>query len=618
MKRIVAFDTETFYNKEVSIKTLGNWAYTRHPQFECYLISVYDGKDSWAGHPKDFDSEKWLAGNVILSHNAGFDISVYQSLLEKGILSPVDIPEWHCTADMSAFLCGYRDLKNATKYLLGAELSKKVRGAAEGKNFAYFHAHPEEWREMRKYAVSDVYYCWKLWDLFSTDWPEFERRLSDAGVYSAMHGVMINWALLDSYRDAVSAALQEVRGKIPWVATGEPPTSPVSIAKACQEAGLSLPPVKYQDEEGYQRWLDDNAEKAPWVSAISEHRKVNKMLSFLDSVRVRRRTDDRIDAQLLYYGAHTGRWSGSLGEKSAGINLQNLRKEPLVLPDGTGVHQRHLFVPRLGYKFVIADYAQIEARVLNWLAGNTELLSLLTEQGMNIYEAHARSTMGWTGGVLKEEDPKKYALAKARVLMLGYGAGWVKFQSTAFKLLGMKLSEEEARQIVTDFRETNPLICALWAALGDQIREAHSWKEEAERRVDIILPSGRRVTYYEVEMTRVTRERPKKDNPEEMESYLATEYTARLGPYRRRVYGGLATENLVQATARDIFAHGLLALLDRGWAVPIHVHDEVVVEVPYGVPAEEVVAVLKGAAPEWAEGCPIDVEAGDALHYQKD
>ena len=53
--RTIALDWETFYDKVCSVKTLGNWAYTHHPDFQAYMVSVYDGNESWAGHPRELN-----------------------------------------------------------------------------------------------------------------------------------------------------------------------------------------------------------------------------------------------------------------------------------------------------------------------------------------------------------------------------------------------------------------------------------------------------------------------------------------------------------------------------------------------------------------------------------
>ena len=83
-----------------------------------------------------------------------------------------------------------------------------------------------------------------------------------------------------------------------------------------------------------------------------------------------------------------------------------------------------------------------------------------------------------------------------------------------------------------------------------------------------------------------------------------------------RVYGGLLTENMVQATARDIFLHGILNLETAGHRVLFHVHDEVVVETPEATDPEEIVRLLT-EMPGWAKTLPVAAEAEAATHYKK-
>lgn len=627
MNRIIALDWETYYDKTCSVKELGNWAYTHHPDFEAYMVSLYDGKDVWAGHPSQAPWD-WVDGAVLLSHNAAFDVNVYVAEAERGRVPWLDIPAWHCTANLSVFLTGWRDLKHATETLftpdqiqsfIGARgVSKAVRGSAEGKHYQDFLREPGQWEAMVDYAGNDAILCWQIWHHFNGHWSELEKLMSAMTIKGAMDGVAIDWDLVRVYQNLLDNALTETRAQLPWVADGAAPTSPLAIKDHCAQVGIPVPPVKSDDEEGYDRWVAENEAKYPWVRMISQYRKLNKMAAFLHKVCDRKRPDGTIESTILYFGAHTGRWAGALGEKnSSGINLQNLRKDPLKVGDKE-VDQRAIFVPK-NDKFIIADYAQIEARVINWLAGNEEMLELI-RQGMSVYEAHARATMGWTGGVLKEEDPKLYALAKARVLMLGYGAGAKKFSDTAMKLMKMEISVKEAREIVNDFRNSNPRIRDFWneqqLALADASRASHPLNV-----LRIPLRSGRYLTYNNVRYSRVkSRVIDWKADPEgnKMTEALIDQYTAVISGFKvKTLYGGLLTENIVQATARDIFIAGLSKCYEKGWNVPFHVHDEVVLDVPYDVTVDEAVSTLS-YCPPWAEGCPVGVEAREADHYLKD
>ena len=92
------------------------------------------------------------------------------------------------------------------------------------------------------------------------------------------------------------------------------------------------------------------------------------------------------------------------------------------------------------------------------------------------------------------------------------------------------------------------------------------------------------------------------------------------------MYGGLWTENAVQATARDIMAAAMLALERAGYPVILTVHDEVLAEVVSEISPVSYDALERAEArfrkimmtpPAWAEGCPIDVECWHGERYRK-
>lgn len=268
-------------------------------------------------------------------------------------------------------------------------------------------------------------------------------------------------------------------------------------------------------------------------------------------------------------------------------NCQNLPREATF-----GVDLRRCIVARPGRKFIVSDLSQIEPRVMAWLCGEHTLLDQL-RKGVPLYEAHARQTMGWKGGSLKKEDPRLYALAKARVLGLGYGCGPDKFVAVARTMGGIELSASDARATVTAFRQSNRGILALWNRLGTDFK-----RSVREGTYEVELPSGRTLTYYNVS------------------SHGGwTCQTQRGGP-KVRMYGGKLAENLVQAVARDVFAEALLRLAAAGIDVVLHCHDEVVCEVPIDTdPAD--IERLMSITPDWLPGCPLAAESVESEHYLK-
>jgi DNA polymerase len=332
---------------------------------------------------------------------------------------------------------------------------------------------------------------------------------------------------------------------------------------------------------------------------------------------------------LKFYGAHTGRWAGA-----AGLNFLNFRKEPLILNDRreliedtatlcrifeqkeeTGqwpkdvlaaIDVRKILIPRAGRKFILADESQIEPRVLAWLAKDKEFLEQIGK-GISPYEAHARATMGWTGGDLKTENKGLYHLAKCRVLGLGYGCGWRKFITLAYALARLRLTEEDSRRYVREFREQNTRITRLWDTFGKALLCAANNRDNME----IELPSGRKMCYRGPR-----REARMRLNQDTQQVERTTVVTADIGGIRKEFYGGKVTENVTQAVARDVFSEHLLALRKSGRRAIFHVYDEVILEVPPDDDPKEVERLMS-QTPAWLPGCPVTAEAQIADHYRK-
>lgn len=303
MKRTIAVDFETFYSDECSVRTLGNWAYARHPDWDVYMISVCDGAETWVGHPRDFNFSA-LAGNTLVSHNAFFDRTVNRRLveLEKSIAG-LDT-DWHCSSNLGAYLCGSaRSLKDVAKKLLGVDLSKDVRDRAKGKRWDEMVS--EGWsEEMLKYARRDALLCWQIWDRFSGRMPDWEHRLSDLTIERSEHGLHINRPLLETYIQALQQAIFATEKLIPWIAEDYKPTSTKAFAEWCRRDNIPVPPTKTDDEEGVELWTELYAPGRSWVQAIGAWRSLNKTLKKFLLIQSRLRPDDTMDFGLKFFGAH--------------------------------------------------------------------------------------------------------------------------------------------------------------------------------------------------------------------------------------------------------------------------------------------------------------------------
>jgi hypothetical protein len=624
-----AVDFESYYDDEVSIKTLGGYMYLQHPQCDIYLVSIYGPDVDYVGSP---DKAPWgkIAGHLWVSHNRAFDQLVYERLIELGTVKAKFQPsEWQCTANMSVYFAAPRDLAGASKALLGESANKEMRNYMKGKTW-------QEAVEAGKadalcdYARQDAKLCYRLWLKWADKWPDKEQELAQLTIRMGWRGVYVDLPRVEAGIAHLTTLMFDADQQIPWVgqvdAKGKPikRLSPPQLAMACRELGIPAPSSVAQDSEECEEWLDTYGATCPLVMALRTWRRCNAILQKLLTMRARVQANGRMQYGLKYFGAHTGRWSGDTG-----YNVQNLPKEEMF-----GVDLRPCIIPEPGKKFIIADLSQIEPRIEAWIVKDEPFLDLC-RKGMSPYEAHARLTMNWTGGKLKDELPKSYALAKARILALGYGAGFLKFitmakkydadacfdgevteeQTNAFldwlKMVGnpdwnrkWETADADKRRIfvnswliVTDYRASNPAIAGdagLWSSLERDFKESH-----VHGVFDMVLPSSRHLFYRQI-------------------SGRGGQWTAQTQRFgaRTHFYGGKLVENLVQASARDVFAEAKLRLDAAGHQIVLSVHDEVVVETELTTPLATIKHIISQDV-SWLPGCPIACEAKETYAYCK-
>jgi DNA polymerase len=318
---------------------------------------------------------------------------------------------------------------------------------------------------------------------------------------------------------------------------------------------------------------------------------------------------------LRYYGAHTGRWSGT-----ELINLQNLAKAGLLSAI------RQLLVAPDGTVLVIVDAAAIEARVLAWIAGEWDLVEKF-RTGAEIYCGFASKIVGWTvrkpreGGIKAVEERHKWArnsIGKIGILGGGYGMGTDKFHA----LGDGAFDKTMAKQIRDTYRAEHPAIVQFWkdaerCFLQTVItRRTHPMDRglrfDATDDCDVMitLPNGRELKYHRV---RVKHEEGPYGWKDTLEVYNAIEHSW------NRTWGGEITENVVQALSRDILAECILRLEDQGIHVCFHCHDEVVCTIPPADAPRVLAVAIKemSVVPTWGQGLALGAEGCISTVYKK-
>lgn len=344
-------------------------------------------------------------------------------------------------------------------------------------------------------------------------------------------------------------------------------------------------------------------------------------------------TDHRARGLFQFYGANrTGRFAGRL------IQLQNLPQNHLaqlkevrtlvkdgnfdlldMLYDSTSDVLSQLirtsFVPRPGCRFVVADYAAIEARVLAWLAGERWVLDVFRENGDIYCETasrmfHCKVEKHGENGDLRQKG-------KQAVLSCGYGGSVGALVAMGAVESGMK--EEELQPLVDLWRASNPHIVQFWWDVDRAVKTCVKQHIEIETHgvcctyksgvLFIRLPSGRELAYAK---PRIGENR----FGGESVTYEGLGMTKKWE--RIETFGGKLVENITQATARDLLVFAMKQLRNRGFDIVMHVHDEIVLEVPHGVSSVEEICSIMAENPPWAKGLPLKADGYACEFYRKD
>ena len=340
--------------------------------------------------------------------------------------------------------------------------------------------------------------------------------------------------------------------------------------------------------------------------------------------------DGRARGCFAFYGSHTGRFAGR------GIQLQNLPRNemdelaivrdtvkignyPLLnvlydsVPEVLSELIRTALIPRDGYKFVIADYSAIEARVLSWLAKEEWRMDVFAKDG-DIY-CETASRMFKKPVVKHGINGELRSKGKQCELSCGYGGSVGALRAMGAIEAGM--NEDELQPLVDLWRESNPKIVSLWYAIDDAAKRAiigktttstHGIKFEVRSGMMFIhLPSGRMLSYV----------RPKigiNRFGSESITYEGTDGTSKKWS-RLETFGGKLTENIIQAIARDLLCYSMQTLSHT--FICAHIHDEVVIECPMDVSVDAICEQM-GRTPEWANGLVLKAEGYESSFYKKD
>lgn len=633
--QIVTIDFETYYDKDYTLSGKINISeYIRDDRFHAHGVGIKigNGKTLWytgKNIPLALREIDW-SKCAMLAHNTAFDGFICSHVYDIRPAVYLD------TLSMARAAHGHHMRHDLDTIAKAHGLAGKVKRDALADTKGKQQLTDKEERALGAYCVDDVDDTYKIfWKLFDHI-PDKELQLID------ITQKMFSDPVLRIDIPRVQKELEkEVGGKAAALlrsgASVEDLMSNEKFAELLRRVGAN-PPMKISPSTGkltyafaksdleFQKLLLQNSNKQ--VVALAEARL--KIKSTIGETRAARFLEAGKNGMCLpillnYSGAHTHRWSG--GNK---MNLQNLKRG--------GELRRSILAPK-GHVIVVADSAQIEARVLAWLAGQTDVVDAFKNK-RDLYSEFATLVFGYpvdrkkaatnehgqyvdkNGRVVEDKKDAHFPqemegfVGKVCVLGLGYGMGWKKFQHTLESgAMGMvvKLSEQQCRAAVDLYRSRNYKIRQLWKTMdgiiASMLTGTHGeFGPLTYGKGYIQLPSGLFLQYYGLHGEAEVRH----------DDLVVNEATYLTRQGRSKIYGGLLTENVVQALARCIIADQMLEI-SKKYRICTMSHDEIVVVCPKKDAdrcLQDMIRIMS-TPPEWAEGLPLAAEGGWSVNYSK-
>lgn len=608
-------------------------------------------------------------GGVVVAHNAPFELAIWNEIMVPRHHWPVLLPEQtHCTMAMAYAMNLPGALEDAA-LALGLDVRKDAEGRALMLRMArprsMGSAGPIWWDEVEKvlrlcaYCKQDVRVERALHHRLMP-LSDYERRVWLMDYRINQRGVRVDTASAKAAVEMSGLVKEAADEKIADITQDKVTkhTALIPLKTWLAEQGVVTDGLDKQTVVDLLAAADlpDNVRRVLEIRQEVGKASVAKLDTMLEIVSV----GDRVYDLFQYWGAATGRWAGRklqphnfirdvpdaddvetalklVREKNYRM-LQAMYGPPLSYLSRC---MRGFFLAKPGHVFTVGDFSAVEGRGTAWVSGEEWKLQLFRDcdanpDGPDVY-------MHTAGGILhiKPDDVNKsqrQAYGKVPELALGYQGGVGAFQTMA-KTYGVKVSDAEADSIKVEWRQLHPATVRTWYALqraaiaavenpGDVFRAGHPDRGVAFRKVGsflwCLLPSGRCLCYpypkvlegkFGPQLTYMTV-----PSAEDRKKGKVIEDPAN-GPKWARVgtYGGSLMENVVQAICRDLLVDCMLRLEAEGYHVVLHVHDEIVIEVPEAcaAAAKRDMHRIMNTPPSWARDFPMNTKPETMRRYGK-
>lgn len=671
MKKI-HIDIETF--SPVSIADCGVYKYCESEDFEILMVAYQYPEDEEPSIvdltkdelPKKLVSDMLSGEYVLCAHNAAFERTAFRRI---GVQTRPE--QWECSMIKAAY-CGLPLSLGMVSSAL--KLGDKAKDSAGKSLIRYFcipcrptkvnggrtrnlPEHDEDkWEEFKNYCKQDVVAEKAIMDyLKKYTIPQEEKeiyaldqRINDRGqkvdIELATNAIRIQ----DTVKDNLVEEMKQITGV-------ENPNSTAQLKEWVEsQIGKQITSLAKDEIPNLINTCENDAVRVilelRQKISITSVKKYNKIIGAACE-------DGRLRGLFQFYGANrTGRWAGRLVQpqnlprgksKLAQVEIARelVKSNDLdtlslcfgdILQELSGLIRTSMVAER-GHKLLVSDFSAIEARVLAWVTGEQWRIDVFNSHG-KIYEASASAIFKVP---LEEVTKELRQKGKVAELALGYQGGHGAVKRFGGEAMGM--TETEMKKLVEVWRSQNVNVTRFWEVLGEAAIRCVAQKESGvenpeiklknfkgiafrcdDKAMTIELPSGRKLFYWGPKLIEG------RFGATQVSYYDLDQMTRKWA--RVDTYGGKLCENITQAIARDILVYSMINADKEGFPINMHVHDEIVVEIPengkfmehradgglQAADALDFLELLMAETPKWAEGLPLNAEGFATDFYRKD
>lgn len=655
----MSVDIETY--SSIDLSKTGVYRYVEAPDFDILLIgfSIDGGPveviDCTARHNNYEEEKKMVQFKKHLYDpeciKKAFNANFERTCLAKWLGKEMPPEEWRCTMIKCLTMGLPGNLAGAGMALgLPEDKLKDPQGKAliqyfskpckptrvNGQRTRNLPEHdPDKWKLYIEYnrqdVVTEMAIDSKL-EIYKTT--ETEQELWNLDQRMNDHGVRIAVDMVDKIVNYDTVRKEELQKEAQEITGLANPNSLAQLKTWLNDQGMPMTSVTKDTISAALalKYIPDNVRRVLEIRTALGKTSTAKYSTMLDAVC----EDHRLRGILQFYGANrSGRWAGRLVQTHnlARNSLEDLDLARELAVDGDFDTMQTLFgetafvfselvrtafIPSEGCRFVVSDFSAIEARVISWIADEEWRLQAFRE-GKDIY-CETASQMYKVPVVKHGINGELRQKGKVAELACGYQGG-----VGAMKRMDREgsIPEDELQAVVDSWRNANPKVVKLWRLCEIAVRTAieehrtvrlqHGLEfSYINHNLFIKLPGGRKLCYWDTKLKMDPR-----DGREHIVYMGVNQETKQWG--ETETYGGKLVENIVQATARDCLAVAMTRVSNLGYKIVMHVHDEMIVDVPIeDTEALDVINACMAEPIDWAPGLPLKGDGYETTFYKKD